>query len=101
MKNLRDDDSGAGGILGGSGIFGIPPLFLLIGIVILALLFFAGFLAILFATKTIIVLILVLAGLYLLVKPKILGTTGPTMRFLIPIFLIILGLAFYSGWLKI
>jgi hypothetical protein len=69
--------------------------------VIIALLFFAGFLAILFATKTIIVLILVLAGLYLLVKPAIIAGAGPTGKYLIPLFLIILGLAFYSGWLKI
>lgn len=85
----------------GKGLFGIPPIFLIIGIGLLLLLFFTGFLAVIFATKTLIVLILVGVGLYLLIKPKILGATGPTMRYLIPFALIILGLAFYSGWLKI
>jgi len=85
----------------GGGLFAIPPLFLLIGIVIIVILLFTGFLAVIFAAKTLIVIALVGVGIYLLIKPAILATAGPIAKYLIPFVLIGLGIAFYGGWLSL
>ena len=100
MRNLKADENGASS-LGGGGIFGVPPLFVLIAVVIVVVLLFTGFLAVIFAAKTLIVIAVVGVGLLLLIKPGIMGAVGQTARYLIPFALIVLGLAFYSGWLQI
>lgn len=95
---MKWNDKGSSAL--GGGIFGIPPMFLLIGIVIIVVLLFTGFLAVIFAAKTLIVIALVGVGIYLLIKPSILATAGPIVKYLIPFALIGLGIAFYSGWLS-
>jgi hypothetical protein len=97
---MKWNNQGASSLPGG-GLFGIPPMFLLIGILIIVVLLFTGFLAVIFAAKTLIVIALVGVGIYLLIKPAILATAGPIAKYLIPFALIVLGIAFYSGWLSL
>jgi len=65
-------------------------IFVIVGIIVL----FAGWILIALTMKSMITLLLVGVGVYLLVKPQ--GLQG-NARVYVPIALIILGVAFYAG----
>lgn len=98
-RNLGTDNEGAGSVLGGLGgsIFGIPMIFVLIVAVLAIFLLFGGWILIAFTTKTLIVVVLLGAGLFLLVKPSILSGMGEQAKIGVPIFLILLAILFYAN----
>jgi uncharacterized membrane protein YqjE len=93
---LKTDENGAGFL----PLLLMNPLALLIIIIVIIALVISGVLFAVFATKTLLTLIFVGVGLYLLVKPGLLAGSGSMVRFGVPICLMIVGAAWYLDWLK-
>ncbi len=77
------------------GLGNVPVILLLLGVCVVLFVVFGGWVLIAFTTKTLITVVLIGAGLVLLVKP--ISGFGETARIAVPIFLLLLGIAFYVG----
>ena len=78
---------------------GALPL-LVIVVIVGILLFFGGVILAWFTMKMWLTLLLVGVGIYLLVKPNLLSGVPAQAKWLIPLVLIVLGIAVYGGWLS-
>jgi len=76
------------------------PYVLLLIFILLAVLVVSGVLFAVFATSTLLTLVFVGVGLYLLVKPEILASMGSVGRWGIPLGLVAFGTLIYLGWLR-
>jgi hypothetical protein len=79
---------------------GVLPLLVIVAIVgvVLAVVMLT---ALTLTLGTVLALVFVGAGLYLLVKPERLAGMGATMKMIVPLVLIMLGVAVYAGWLGV
>lgn len=78
-----------------SGAFPMLAVLVIIGFVLLLV----GWIVIAVTFEMALAVILVGAGLYLLVKSERLAGFGPQGKMLVPLVLIVLGIAVYAGWL--
>jgi len=93
-RELRADEQGVG------SIFGIPPILLIFGVIVVLFLLLGGFLVFIFATKTLITVALIGIGLILLLKQSFLAGMPEQYRMFVPLILILLGILFYVGAFK-
>ncbi len=98
-NGLANDESGMASALGGSvpvpGLGNVPVILLLLAVGVILFVVFGGWILIAFTTKTLITVVLIGAGIVLLVKP--IRGLGETARIAVPLFLLLLGMAFYVG----
>lgn len=69
-------------------------------VIIGAILLFVGLIIFTLTLGTILALLFIGSGLYLLVKPEKLAGMNPQMKMVVPLVLIVLGVAVYAGWLE-
>ena len=75
---------------------GVLPLLLILVILGIALLFL-GWIVIALTTKTLITVVLVGLGAYLIVRPGALSGLSASMKLVVPFGLILIGILFYAG----
>jgi len=80
--------------------FLMNPYVLLIIFILAVVLVVSGVLFAVFATSTLLTLVFVGVGLYLLVKPEILASMGSVGRWGIPLGLVAFGAVIHLGWLR-